>query len=484
MPNSISWSIIQAWFSQTLTTPLFTIGVENISLLWIIQVIVLLIIVSIIARAIKRFLKEYLLAFLKISEGNREVIGTLSGLGLGTLGYIIVLQGMGLDLASLAVIVGGFGVGIGFGLQELTKNLVSGLTLLAESKLKVGDLIEFQGELGYIQEISIRSTVIRTFQGSQLVVPNTDLTSKTVENWNYENCQGRVDIAISVAYDSDPLLVTEVLLESAFMEPEVLTSPPPKVIFMNYGENALSFELWVWVEHIDRRQVIKSSLNFIIEYNFRQRGIIMPFPQGELWLHSLDDLKSIAAEKQIQLKSTLTETLALTPTLKEFLQQFTCFKRLNDLELRGLVEMGSRRHLKMNDIWVRQGEYSDSFCIVLSGKINAIYETQKISNRLFTFDQGNYFGELPLLLEIPYPTTMIAATDSILFVLGKDCFQTLLNQCPHFAEDVAEELAKRQDVLQDYQQQLKKMGLMDEEDLKNPVAWIRQRLGQIFNLKL
>ncbi len=135
-------------------------------------------------------------------------------------------------------------------------------------------------------------------------------------------------------------------------------------------------------------------------------------------------------------------------------------------------------------MFIRQGEYGKSFCIVLSGTINAIYENQKISKRLFTFSQGQYFGELPLLLEVPYPTTMIAATDTTLFLIGKNCFQTLLDHYPHLAKDVAEELAKRQDVLQNYQKQLKEMGLIDDQDLQNPVAWIRQRLGQIFSLKL
>ncbi len=481
---SISWSIIQQWFRHTLTNPLFQIGGQNISWLWIVKVIILLIFVSLLARGIKRLLKDYLLLFLKINEGNREVIGTLSGLGLGTLGYILVLQGMGLDLASLAVIVGGFGVGIGFGLQELTKNLVSGLTLLGESKIKVGDLIEFEGNLGYIQEISIRSTVIRTFQGSQLVIPNTDLTSKPVENWNYENCQGRIDIPVGVAYESDPLLVTEVLLESAFMEKEVLNSPPPKVVFRDYGENALNFELWVWVERIERRLMIKSSLNFIIEYNFRQRGIIIPFPQRDLWLRNVDEVASITTGKEQNLKTSRTSSVDSSPTLKEFLQQFPCFKQLNDLELRHLIEVGNRHHLKAGEIFVHQGEYSDSFCIVLSGEIQAVYETQKISRRLFTFSQGEYFGELPLLLEVPYPTTMRAATDTRLFLIGKTCFQILLNNYPYLAQEVAEELAKRRDILQEYQEKLKEMGLIDDEDLKHPMAWIRQRLKKILGLKI
>ncbi|MDJ0598965.1 MAG: mechanosensitive ion channel [Crocosphaera sp.] len=471
------WLIIKQWFNQTFSTPLFNIGEEEISIVWILQAIMLLILVSIFARGIKRFLKNYLLVLLRINEGTREVMGTLSGLGLGTLGYIIVLQGLGLDLASFAVVVGGLGVGIGFGLQEITKNLVSGLTLLGESKLKVGDLIEFQGHLGYIQEISLRSTVIKTFQGSQLVVPNTDLTSQPVENWNYENCHGRIEISIGVAYNSDLLLVTELLLESAFLEKEVLASPSPKVVFIEYGDNALIFELWVWVANIERRQFIKSSLNFIIEYKFRQGGICIPFPQRELWLNNVESFPST------NFKTTFNKpSVSHLITLKDSLKSFPCFQHLNELELRKLIEVGSRHYLKKDETFIHKGEYGSHFCIVLSGQIQAIYETKKVSRLLFTFKQGDYFGELPLLLEIPYPTTMIASQDTHLFLLAKPCFQTLLNQYPYLAQEIASELAKRQESLQEYQESLKEMGLIDDESLKNPVAWIRERLSQIFSL--
>jgi small-conductance mechanosensitive channel/CRP-like cAMP-binding protein len=470
---------LQKWLQTLLNQPLFQLGSQGISLLWLIKVIVLLLLMTLIARGIKRFLKYYLLIPLKISEGNREVIGTLTSLGLGTLGYIVILQAMGLDFSSLAVIIGGLGIGIGFGLQELTKNLVSGLTLLGESKLKVGDLIEFQGELGYIKEISIRSTVIRTLQGSELIVPNTDLTSNPVENWNYENCHGLIKIPVDVDYSSDPLLVTEFLLESAFMEEAVLKQPSPKVIFKGFGDNALNFELWVWVDRIDRRPLIISSLNFIIEYNFRQRGITIPFPQRDLWLRNPDQLATLIRGEQYKPSSVIkSETL---PTLKEYLQQVGCFHSLNDLQLRNLIEMGQRRHLSRNEIFVHQGEMGHSFNVILSGQIDAIFANQKISNRLLVFKTGDYFGELPLMLNIPYPTTMRAATDTILFMIGKDCFHHLLNQYPHLAEDVANELANRQAVLDSYQDKLKEMGLLEEE-MKNPVEWIRQRIVSIFNL--
>ncbi len=195
--------MMSQWLGNIFTTPLFYLGGESISILWILKILGLLIFVSILARIFKRLLKYRILLSLGISDSNREAISTLVSFTLAALGYFIVIQIMGINLASLAVVIGGLGVGIGFGFQDLTRNLISGFTILGEGKLKVGDLIEFHDKLGYIREISIRSTVIKTLQGSELIIPNTELTNSVVVIWNYENCQGRIDVEVGVAYGSD-----------------------------------------------------------------------------------------------------------------------------------------------------------------------------------------------------------------------------------------------------------------------------------------
>jgi small-conductance mechanosensitive channel/CRP-like cAMP-binding protein len=475
------WHLLTTWLVETLNVPILKLGTESITLWWIIQACFLLLLVGVFAKATKQFLKKVLLLRLGFSEGNREVIGTLTSLGVAVLGFIIVLQGMGLELASFAVIMGGLGIGIGFGLQELTRNLVSGLTIFGENKLKVGDLIEFNNHIGYIKEISIRSTIIRTFRGSDLVVPNTDLTSNLVVNWNYENCSGRLEVPVSVEYGTDLVLVTEMLLESASMEKNVVSNPPPKVVFLGFGENALNFELWVWTERIDQRFMIFSSLNHIIQYNCRRRGINMPFPQRDLWLRNPESISSITSERSINIVKD-RQNLDKSPTLTQLLRKNFCFENLNDLDLRNVIEMGKRLYLQPGEILVGQNQYHSYFCVVLTGSINAIYENEKISNRMFTFTQGEFFGELPLMLEVPYPTTMIAAEETTLFLIGKDCFHQLLSAHPQLSDLVAEELGKRQDALQQYQQKLKEMGLLVEADLKNPVDWIRRRIHQIFTV--
>jgi potassium-dependent mechanosensitive channel len=472
---------VQSWAQATLTMPLFHLGREGISLLWILQVFGLVLVVSILARAIKQLLKQHLLIYLGIGEGRREAIATLSSFGLAAMGYIVVVQAMGLDLASLAVILGGLGVGIGFGLQELTKNLISGLTLLMEGKLKVGDLVEFNQTTGYIKEISIRATVIRTFQGSEIIVPNTYLTNSPVKNLSYSNCDGRVEVPITVAHNSDALVVTEILLEAAFMEASIQQDPPPKVIFSGLTDRGLNFELWVWTARIDSGLSIKSALNFAIEQAFRERGIEIATSHQELWLRNPGGLTSPA--QQPEGAASGDHLPSETVALKDLLPKLHYFQGFDQRQLRELIESGGRRQLAAGEVLIRQGDYGSTFCIVLSGAINAIYETDKISRRLFTFEEGQFFGELPLLLKVPYPTTMRADVETTLFMIHEHGFQSLLQRYPDFAEEIAQEVTQRGEVLQSYRAYLQEHHLLNEEDMKNLLGWIRDRLKRVFSIK-
>ena len=150
---------------------LLKLGDQTISLIWMIELLIAVLAVGLTTRLLKNFLRYRLLAKLGVEGGNKEAIATLISLGLGAFGYLVVIQASGLDLSSVAVIIGGLGVGIGFGLQDITKNLLSGLTVLFERKLKVGDFIEFDNIAGYIEEISIRSTVIQTLEGGVAFIP-------------------------------------------------------------------------------------------------------------------------------------------------------------------------------------------------------------------------------------------------------------------------------------------------------------------------
>lgn len=477
---------LQQKISNIFTRTIFTVGDESISLISILQVILWLLIVIFLAGAMRNFLKRRLLVRLRIDEGNREAIATIISYAIGTLGCLIVLHTNGLDLNSLAVVAGGLGIGIGFGLQDITKNFVSGLTLLFERTIKVGDFIEFDGMSGYVKEVSLRSMIIRTREGGYIVVPNSSIVDNRVLNWSYDNYAARIHIPVGVAYGSDTVVVTEVLLKSAYMEPSVLHEPAPYANFIGFGDSSLDFELWVWVSRIDREPFIRSSLNFIIEYNLNQQGITIPFPQRDLWLRNAEVLTPLAPPRRkgqelIPFEQPPLPEHSKPLSVKDLLRRVTYFEGFTDLEIRQLIEIGYRQRLTESQILFRENDPGNAFYIVLSGSVEVFVE--KIDKHLTNLEAGQFFGELSLMLGIPRTATVRALEDTILFVINKNGFERLLHENPDLSEVIVHELGKYQDELSQRQKELRDKGLLDaSEDDKNPVIWVRKRLTKLFSL--
>ncbi len=354
--------------AHILTTPLFTLGTQGVSLWWLGEVVLLCAAVMLSAKATKQIVGQWVLTRFGIGEGNREVLSTLIGLTVGALGGGLLLQLMGLNLDSLALVLGGLGVGVGFGLQDLTKNLASGITLLVERKLKVGDLVEFNGKMGFIHEIAIRSTVVRTLKGSDVIVPNAELTNAQIENWTYSDRRGRIDITVHVAPAIDPIKVTEVLLDCAYAEESVLTDPAPRVLLNSLREAGFNYELHVWVNGIDRAAEIRSSLCFIIDHHFRQNGITNQPAETRSGPAATVPLSSdVVSSKEVSLRTRLT--------------QLPYFQSFDPIQLRQLIQLGRKLRLAHGEILVTQGVPDHAFCIVLCGAIDAILETRKASRR-------------------------------------------------------------------------------------------------------
>lgn len=465
----------------------FKIAGAELTIFSILQIILWLTLLFLFTRILKKFLKHRLLVKFGIDEGNREALSTIISYALAVLGFILILQTTGFNLASIAVIAGGLGVGIGFGLQNITNNFVSGLTLLVERTVKVGDFVEFDGLAGYVKEIAIRATIIRTLDGSDVVVPNSKLVENKLVNWSLESYTGRIHIPIGVAYGSDPVLVTEILLKSAYMEPAVLSEPAPKVIFTSFGDNALHFDLQVWVNRIDQKIPLASSLNFIIEYNLRQQGIQIPFPQRDLWLRNPEVLNLSRRPREIsqelpeipqkQLTSPPQKPLALRDLLREVIY----FQNFTELELRQLIEIGYRKRLQPSEILFHEGDPGNAFYIILSGSVEVYVE--KINKHLTNLGAGKFFGELALMLGIPRTATVRSKEETILFVITNKDFQKLLRENPELSEVIVQELGKHQEELAQRQQQLREMGLVNAgEDDKNLKVWVRKRLKNLFSL--
>ena len=246
--------------------------------------------------------KQWLRAAVR-DRGSRDALVTITGY----LGFIIAML-VGLTLAGvsfqgLAIIAGALSLGIGFGLQNIVNNFVSGLILLFERPIKSGDYISVGEIEGFVKQIRIRSTELETLDNQNVIVPNSELISTQVTNWVLRDPSGRLRLKVGVAYGSDTEKVKKVLEQVASEHPEVITKgrlPGPSALFMGFGDSSLDFELRAWIRNIERRYHVNSELNFAIDRGFRENGIEIPFPQRDLHVRSWSDKAAPPASRQPQ----------------------------------------------------------------------------------------------------------------------------------------------------------------------------------------
>jgi len=233
----------------------------------------------------KRELGKRWLSRTAIERGAQEAIVTISGYVGVAIALLVALGIAGVQFANLAIIAGALSVGIGFGLQNIVNNFVSGLILLFERPIKTGDWVVVGNTEGYVKRIRIRSTQIQTFDRADVIVPNSELISSQVTNWVLYDERGRVRLPVGVAYGSDTQKVKDILLQVAADHPRVIHEKgdyAPQVLFLQFGESSLDFELRVFVKNINKRLAVLSDLNFAIDAAFRENNVEIPFPQRDL----------------------------------------------------------------------------------------------------------------------------------------------------------------------------------------------------------
>ena len=241
----------------------------------------------VLTRAFQRWLDRSVLERGRVDAGVRNSVRTVLGYVCLVVAALIALSVAGLNLSSLAFVAGALSVGIGFGLQNVVSNFVSGLILLAERPFRVGDIVETGSTLGVIQRISVRSTTIETFTKQSVIVPNSDLINGVVSNWTLGNRSTRCDIAIGVSYDADPREVERLLLSVARSHPLVLRDPEPMIAFMGFGASSLDFELRAFLANVSDKVPVTNELSYRIFERLAERGIAIPFPQRDVNVRSL-----------------------------------------------------------------------------------------------------------------------------------------------------------------------------------------------------
>lgn len=266
--------------------PFFTLGSVNLSVWLILKALIILWVFIAGANILDSLLRKNVYKRMHLEESVQYTFSVTLKYLMLIIGALIGLAALGVELAALTVFAGTIGIGIGFGLQDIAKNFISGIVMLVERPVKIGDYIEVSGLPGKVRAIKARSTIVDTFDNISVIVPNAEFMNQQVVNWSYSDKITRVKISVGVAYGSDTELVKESLLEVAKTHGKVLHNPEPYVWFEEFGDSSLNFRLFVWTNEPQSRFTLKSDLHYMIDKIFRERGITIAFPQRDIHFKS------------------------------------------------------------------------------------------------------------------------------------------------------------------------------------------------------
>jgi small-conductance mechanosensitive channel len=302
----------------SLVSELIPLGNSSYSVLDLFILIGLFTGVLILARTTKKILRSRVLRLTGLNRGSQETVAQIATYGIIFLGTIVVLQLWGLDLSSLTIFASVLGVGIGLGLQGIAKEFISGLVLIFERPIKVGDFVNVGELMGTVERISVRSTEIRTLDELSIIVPNSRFLEEEVVNWTHHSSLSRLKVPVTVAYGSDLTAVRGALIDAAKEHPDVLAEPAPRVFFKGFGDSSLNFDLLIWTAEPQKQFRLKSDLYFRIEAILRHRNIEIPFPQQDLHVRSGSlplEISPQLVESLAQLSNGLTKWLERQSTV-------------------------------------------------------------------------------------------------------------------------------------------------------------------------
>ena len=263
-------------------------GTVSISLGDVLAFVLTGVIAFALSGAIRAVLREDVLSRLPLGRGVATAATTTVHYAVLLAGFFLAVGAAGVDWGRFTLLAGAFGVGIGFGLQNVVNNFVSGLILLYERPIQVGDHIEFGGVLGEVRRIGIRSSLVRTYQGAEVIVPNGTIVSADVTNWTLSDQHRRVELRIGVAYGSRPAEVIELLKQVVANEVQALRDPKPVVLFKGFGSSSLDFEVRFWAPNYLTYVQLASDVAVAAYDALTAAGIEIPFPQRDLHLKTMD----------------------------------------------------------------------------------------------------------------------------------------------------------------------------------------------------
>ena len=279
---------LRADIRDALYRPYFDIGDLPVTPIFLVKSFLFLVLLGLANSAVRRVLQNRLLVRTSLDEGQQYAFGRIAGYAVYMFGLLVGLQWVGLNLNNLVLLGSAVGIGVGFGLQNIANNFISGIILLTERPVRVGDRVEVGGTNGDVVQIRARSTWVRTNDNVVIIIPNSEFINNRVTNWTANDRQVRFTVPLGVSYGSDPERVKDIMIEAAARHPDVLEDPPPEIFFTGFGESSLDFELKVWtITRVQTPRPLASELYFAIFAAFREHGIEIPFPQRDLHLKTV-----------------------------------------------------------------------------------------------------------------------------------------------------------------------------------------------------
>ena len=277
---------LMGYIDHILNFRLFQIQQTPVSVSSLFMFLLVIVVFLILSRILCRIFLKRVMDRMSLEEGTRYNLTRIAHYLIMLTGALVSFQFIGIDLSGLMMVFGLLSVGIGFGLQNITSNFISGLILLFERPIKVGDRITIGDTEGDVMEISMRSTTIRSLNNISIIVPNSEFVSSQVINWSHRDLKIRLDIDVGVSYGSDLEKVLNCLREVAAQNEEVLSKPRPDVLHLGFGDSSWNMRLRVWIANPKRHPVIRSAINCAIVTKFRENNIEIPFPQRDLHVRS------------------------------------------------------------------------------------------------------------------------------------------------------------------------------------------------------
>ncbi len=277
------WNAARAVFGSELR-----VGQLGLSLGDVLAFVITLLVAYGLSRLLRTLLEEDVFARVRTQRGVAHALSSFAGYAIFAVGFLLALAAAGIDLGRLMILAGALGVGIGLGLQDVVKNLVSGAILLFERPIQIGDAIQLGELLGVVQRIGLRSSTVRTMDGAEVIIPNGQLVAEPIVNWTLSDRRRRISLPVGAAYGTDPERVIALLLQTARLHPRILAEPAPSAVLMGFGESACDFQLFAWTDSFDDWFQTRSELAVAVGRALHEAGIEIPFPQREVHLRSID----------------------------------------------------------------------------------------------------------------------------------------------------------------------------------------------------